>query len=273
LGCWLRPGTLHAACGAAETLARLVARLRRAWPTAEIRVRGDNGVAAPALLSYCEGADLGYAFGYAANPVLQRKSEHWLKEVEPVHHFYGYRDPVMQRYEEITDYQAQSWEQPRRIVAKVEVTPSGSQRRFVVTNLGEPPREVYRDFYVKRGAVPEQPIGQLKNGLRADRLSSCGCCANALKLLCAVVAYALTALYREACAGVEEVGKADLPTLREQYGKVPAEVYAEATAVRVSLPAGWENGPVWDQTLQAVGRHAAELRQVGEPPGAPGQAS
>ena len=43
------------------------------------------------------------------------------------------------------------------------------------------PEVVYRQVYVQRGAVPEQPIGQMKNGLRCDRLSSCGSCANALR--------------------------------------------------------------------------------------------
>jgi hypothetical protein len=32
---------------------------------------------------------LGYAFGYAANPVVQRKSEHWLAEAERIHRFHG----------------------------------------------------------------------------------------------------------------------------------------------------------------------------------------
>ena len=32
LACWLRPGTLHAACGAVDVLGRLVGRLREAWP-------------------------------------------------------------------------------------------------------------------------------------------------------------------------------------------------------------------------------------------------
>jgi hypothetical protein len=238
-----------------------------------IRVRGDNGVAVPAVLDYCEEASLGYAFGYNANEVLQRRSAQWLAEVELVHHFYGYRDPHMQRYEQINDYQAGSWEQPRRIVAKIEATPAGSQRRFVVTNLSEPAREVYRDFYAQRGAVPEQPIGQLKNGLSADRLSSCSFCANSFKLLVAVAAYALVALYRQACAGIDEVAKADVATLRSRYWKVPAEVRREARRVRVSLPGGWENRQLWQQTLQAIGQHAGVLQQVGEPPGPTQQAS
>lgn len=273
LNCWLRPGTLHPACGAVDLLAALVKRLRLAWPEVDLRVRGDNGLASPLLMDYCEKANLGYAFGYATNPVLQRKSEHWLAEVERVHHFYGYRDPQMQRFESIGDYQAGSWPQPRRIVTKIEVTPVGSQRRFVVTNLEASAREVYQEFYVQRGEVPEQPIGELKNGLCADRLSSSGFCANALKLLFVVAAYALVVLYREACAGVEAVAKATVQTLRSQYWKVPGEVVRRNRIVQVNLPRDWENRSVWEQTLLAVGRHATTLLSVGEPPGVSPQAT
>lgn len=273
LACWLRPGTMHAACGARDVLAGLVERLRQAWPGLDVRVRGDCAYSVPALLDYCDEAKLGYAFGYAQNAVLERRSAHWLAEVELVHRHYGYREPHMQRYEQITDYQAQSWPRPRRVVVKVEVTPVGSQRRFVVTNLQEPERQLYRDFYVQRGSVPEQPIGELKNGLRADRLSSCGFCANALKLLVAVAAYALVVLYREACAGVAGVANADVQTLRSRLWKVPAEVRQEARRVRVSLPGSWPERSVWEQTLQAVGQYVGQLQQVGEPPGPPPQAS
>lgn len=273
LNCWRRPGTMHPACGGVDLLEALVKRLRRAWPEVDIRVRGDNGLASPLLMDYCEKANLGYAFGYATNPVLQRKSQHWLAEVELVHGFYGRRDPHLQRFESIGDYQAESWPAPRRVVAKIEVTPQGSQRRFVVTNLKETARQVYQEYYVRRGEVPEQPIGELKNGLSADRLSSGGFCANALKLLVAVAAYALVVLYREACAGVEEVAKATVETLRSQYWKVPAEVVQGEGVVRGSLPGDWEYRPLWEQTLAAVRRHATTLPPVGEPPGATRQAT
>ena len=148
------------------------------------------------------------------------------------------------------------------------MTPAGSQRRFVVTNLEEPERAVYQEFYVGRGDVPERPIGQLKNGLSADRLSAGGFCANALKMLVAVVAYALVVLYREACCEVEEVANAEVDTLRSRLWKVPAELRSLGEGVRLSLPADWEYAGTWGQTLQAVRHHAERLRQVGEPPGA-----
>jgi prophage DNA circulation protein len=60
-----------------------------------------------------------------------------LADVELYHPFYGHRESVVQRFESLAEYQAESWPHPRRMVAKIEVTPVGSQRRFVVTNLEE----------------------------------------------------------------------------------------------------------------------------------------
>jgi len=137
----------------------------------------------------------------------------------------------------------------------------------VVTNLPEPAKHLYQDFYVQRGDVPERPIGELKNGLSADRLSSCGFCANALKMLVTVTAYALVVLYRQACSAVQGVGHADVQTLRERLGKVPAEVVRRGGVVRVSMPCDWEQKETWEQSLLAVREHAARLKQVGEPPG------
>src|SRR5262249_6564643 len=160
--------TVHASCGAVAILTALVERLRVAGPGVVIRLRDDNGFGVPAVYDFCEQQRLPYAIGYARNPVLQQATAQALHEVKLYYAVYGDRDPWVQRFEEIREYQAQSWPTPRRIMAKVERTPQGSQRRFVVTNLPDPPEVVYRDCYLRRGAVPEQPIGELKNGLRAE---------------------------------------------------------------------------------------------------------
>src|SRR5262249_58387650 len=165
---------------------------------------------------------LPYAIGYASNPVLQRATDGAAADIELYYAFYGRRDPWVQRFEEVRGYQADTWDRPRRIVAKIERTPQGSRRRFVVTNLTDHPEAVYRDFYVRRGAIPEQPIGELKNGLRADRLSASGFCANSLRLLLHLVAYAIVVLFREAAAALPEVATASVGTLRQRLWKVGA---------------------------------------------------
>lgn len=145
------------------------------------------------------------------------------------------------------------------MVAKVERTPPGSQRRFVVTNRTAKPDAVYRDVYVKRGAVPEQPRGELKNGLRADRLSAAGFCANAWRLLVHVVAYALVVLFRQANAAVPEVAPAEVGTLRQRLWKAPAVVVTSARRVVLRLSVGGPLRAVFGRVVQAVAAFVARL--------------
>ncbi len=262
LAAWLRPGTVHAACGAVEVVQALVTRLRQAWPHVVIKVRGDTGLAVPRLYDYCEDAGLTYALGFAGNAVLHRATATALADLQLYYAFYGRWDPHVQRFESIRDYQAESWRQPRRIVAKVEINPQGSQRRYVVTNLEQPADEVYRDFYVQRGAVPEQPIGELKNGLQADRLSACGFCANSWRLLLHVVAYAIVVLFREANAAVPEVATAQVSTLRQRLWKVGAVVVVTAGQIVFHVSSSWAGRGVWERVRAAVCVFVTSLREV-----------
>jgi hypothetical protein len=260
LAAWLRPGTVHASLGAAEILDVIVSKLRDAWPGVRIRVRSDNGLAVPAMYDYCEAHDLPYAFGYASNPVLQRRTEQALADLELYHAFYQHREPSVQRFESITDYQAESWPHPRRIVAKIEVLPQGSQRRFVVTDLEDTPENVYRCFYVQRGRVPEQPIGEMKNGLQADRLSACGFCANAFRLLVHTLAYAIVVLFREAAAAVPEVATATVSTLRQKLWKVGAVLVSSPRRLYFHMSETWPHWGLWGRVLAAVQGFVAEVR-------------
>jgi hypothetical protein len=252
LAAWLRPGTASGACGAVGVLEEIVAALRRAWPEVLILVRGDSSLAGPALYEFCEGQGLLYAFGYASNAVLQRRTERALWELELYHHFYGRREPHVQRFEVIEDYRAESWSRPRRVVCKVECTPQGSQRRFVVTNLSGQPAGIYRGFYVQRGEVPEQPIDELKNGLDAGRLSAHGFRANAYRLLLHVVAYGLVVLLREASAAIPEVATATVSTLRTSLWKVGAWVEQKGGGTWFHVAASWPGQQLWGRVQAAV---------------------
>src|SRR5262249_13778707 len=98
LGAWLRPGTAARPVGTVAALRSLVAALRRAWPGVVILVRGDSSLACPAVYECCEAEGLLYAFGYATNAVLQRQTEHALQELRLYYHFYGRREPHVQRF-------------------------------------------------------------------------------------------------------------------------------------------------------------------------------
>ena len=67
-------------------------------------------------------------------------------------------------------YQADSWEQPRPMIAKVEVTDLGLNRRFVVTNREDLSAEDLYEHYVDRGQA-ENFVKAFKKDLTLDRLS------------------------------------------------------------------------------------------------------
>ena len=124
-------------------------------------------------------------------------------------------------------------------------------------------RGIYHGFYVQRGAVPEKPIGELKNGLRMDRLSFHRFRANGLKLLEHTLAYALVVLHREAVAAVAEVVHAEVGTLRQRLWKVGAVVKTSVRRIWFHLSETWPHRHLFVQVYQAVCSFVAKLH--GEP--------
>jgi len=260
LAAWLRPGTVHASCGAVSTLRAIVAALRAAWPDVLILVRGDTGMAVPELYEFCEAEGLLYVFGYGSNAVLKRRTETALSDLETYYACYQHREPEVQRFGVIEDYQAEGWLRPRRIVAKLEINRHGVNRRFVVTNLSGQGQGIYHGVYVQRGAVPEQPLGEMKNGLQMDRLSFHRFRANSLKLLEHTLAYALVVLHREATAAVPEVAKAAVSTLRQKLWKVGAVVKTSVRRIWFHVSETWPHRELFVRVCQAVQDFVQSLR-------------
>lgn len=263
LGAWLRPGTVHASCGAAATLQTLIAKLQTAFPGVRILVRGDTGFAIPEMYEFCEGEGLWYVFGYGTNEVLKARTDPWLADLEEYYYWYHHREPHVQRFEVINDYQAQTWSRPRRIIAKIEINPQGTNRRFLVTNLPGNPKSIYQRVYVKRGDVPESPIGELKKGLFGDRLSSHHFRANAMKLVEHMIAYALVVLYREAVAdAVPELAKAEVSTWRQQLWKVGARVVTTGRRIWFQLSETWPFRSLWIRAHEAASAFVEQLQHL-----------
>lgn len=266
LGGYLRPGTAHDSWGAADALREIVAQLRQVWPNVPILVRGDTGFALPDLYDFCEAENLPYALGYATNEVLKRRTQHLLNLAQAKFDLYADKQ---QLFTTIQDYQAGTWPHPRTIVAKVEVMPQGINRRFVVTNMDDAPHVIYHGFYVKRGDVPERPIGELKNGLQIDRLSSHRFLANAFTLQCHLLAYALVVLFREALKEVTEVAHVEVATLRGQIFKVGAVVQTSVRRIWFHFSSTWPRRALFLRICQALDDFAAQLLPpppAGQPP-------
>ena len=189
LAAWWRPGTAHASWGAIDVLQDIVPALRAAFLDIEIVFRADTGFAMLEIYEYLEAENLKYVIGDATNAKLIRETELLQNYVQAIAEMY---DEPCCRFQEIRDYQADSWDRSRRILAKFEITAAGGpNRRFVVTNLNDSPSVVYHGCYVQRGHYPERGIQELKHGLAMDRLSSHRFLANTFTRQCHVLALAI----------------------------------------------------------------------------------
>jgi hypothetical protein len=214
------------------------------------------------MYEYCEREGLLFAFGYASNQVLKDRTDSQLADLETYYHWYGEREPEVQRFEAIEDYQAEGWSRPRRIIVKLEINRYGTNRRFVITNLTWEPRGVYRGFYVQRGDVPEKPIRELKHGLEMDRLSCHGFRANGLRLLEHVLAYAIVVLYRGAtAAAVPEMATAEVNTWRARLWKVGAIVETSARRIWFRLSETWPLRDLWVRVHEAAMQFVHDLQR------------
>ena len=266
LGGHLRPGTAHDSWGVVEVLREIVAQLRATWPDVPIFVRGDCGFALPEVYDFCEAENLSYALGFSVNEVLKRRTQLLLNLAQARFDLYEEKQQFFTRF---CDYQAGTWPHPRPVVAKVEVMPQGVNRRFVVSNINDTPQAIYHGFYVKRGNVPERPIGELKNGLAIDRLSSHRFLANAFTLQCHLLAYALVVLFREANEEVPEVATAEVATLRGQLFKVGAVVQVSVRRIWFHFSSTWPRRQLLMRICEAIDRFVAQLipaETAGVPP-------
>ena len=182
-GAMLRPGNVHSAERWREVLEAVVKRYHEKG--VRLLFRADAAFAKPEVYEYLESRDTGYAMRLPANEVLQGNIRHLLKR--PVGR--PPKKPVV-RYHDFV-YQAQSWDIPRRVVAKVEWRQGELFPRvgFVVTNLNLPPEGVTH-FYNGRGTA-EQRIKEGKYALNWTRLSCHRFVANQVRLWLFVLAYNL----------------------------------------------------------------------------------
>jgi hypothetical protein len=180
----LRPGRVHGSRFAVLVLRRLLRKLRAAWPAVAVELRADSGFAVPRLYAWCEANTVGYTIGLIPNSALAALAAPLLAEARAQSEA---RDGAKVRLAGEARYQAGSWPIPRRVVFKAEVLDKGPNTRFVVTTRTDEPLAVY-DWYVDRGE-PENWVKDLKNALRADRLSDHRFWANAFRLLLHAAAY------------------------------------------------------------------------------------
>lgn len=229
----LRAGNTHSGHRSVALLKRLVGRLREAYPEATLFFRADAGFALPEMYEFLEANDVRYVIGLITNDRLRGRVSELAATVEERFQEKG------QKQREFTSFwhRAGSWPVSRRVAAKVERLDKGLNQRFVVTNLGLEPHLVYDWIYTPRGEA-ENRIKELKNQLKADRLSCHRFKANQFRLLLHTLAYGLFLLLRRHLEDTE-LETAQVDTIRLKLLKIGARVRQTARRIWFHLASGY----------------------------------
>jgi hypothetical protein len=224
--CALWPGNVHSADGWRAVLELVIARYREA--VQRLYFRGDAAFANPEMYEFLEAENIGYTIRLPANNVLQSRIGYLLKR--PV----GRPPQEVRCYYASIAYRAQSWNKPRRVVAKVEWHPGELYPRvgFIVTNLARRVERVVA-FYNHRGTC-EQYINEGKNAIKWTRLSCRTFAANAVRLQLHVLAYNLGNFMRT-LAMPKGSEPWSLTSLREKLIKIGAKVVSHGRYVTFQL--------------------------------------
>jgi hypothetical protein len=241
----LRNGNVASADEWRAVLEPVVARYR----DLDIRkyFRGDAAFAIPELYVFLEAERYRYAIRLKSNAVLERHIQHLL--TRPVGR--PPKKPVV-RYHEFM-YQAASWDQIRRVVAKVEWHEGELFPRvgFIVTNMGGGAASVVW-FYNLRGTA-EQWIKEGKNAVKWTKLSCHDFADNQVRLQLFALAYNLGNFLRR-LALPPAVKQWTLTTLREKLIKIGAKVVRHSKYVRFQLAEVAVPRRLFAAILERIGR-------------------
>jgi len=250
--CLLRAGNAVAKIGCLSLLKRLLPRLRKAFPTAKIRIRLDAGFTGPELYEFFEAEGLEYVVCMGKNSVLLRSAEPLMA---PLREALQAGDDIIPRFGECR-YAAGSWNRERRVIIKADIAlhPGREPKdnpRFIVTNLKTTPKFIYRKVYCARGDI-ENRIKELKTGLEIDRTSCTSFKANQLRVLMTAAAYVLMQelrlhARRTGCA------RAQINTLRLRLLKLGAWIESSVRRIVLHLPTSTPYADDWRRIARSVG--------------------
>ena len=244
-GAVLRPGNVHSADGWKEFINPIVERYLKL--AVRLLFRADAAFAKPGIFEYLETRHIGYAIRLPANEVLQKEIAHLL--VRPTE--WPSQKPIVSYHDFV--YQAQSWNVPRRVVAKVEWHQGELFPRvgFIVTNLSYPTKGIV-SFYNGRGTA-EQWIKEGKYALNWTRLSCHKFVANQVRLWLFILAYNLGNFFRR-LALPEAIKSWSLTSIQTRLIKIGGRLVRHARRLVFQLAEVMVTREMFDEMLERIGR-------------------
>jgi Transposase DDE domain group 1 len=228
----LRSGKTPSGIEVRTILKHVIARIRRHWPKVDILVRGDSHYGRDEAMSWCEANGIDYIFGLAGNDVLAAMLRPAADALCVKRAVSG--APKLRRCSKLR-YGAKSWDEPRRVIARLEATALGLDVRYVVTSLEGSAKHLYQTIYCARGQA-ENFIKLHKAQLASDRTSCRDPRANQMRLILHTAAYWLLHTLRAAAPKRSSWRTAEFTTLRLRLIKIAARVVEGAARIRLWLP-------------------------------------
>ena len=244
-GAVLRPGNVHSADGWKEFINPIVERYLKL--AVRLLFRADAAFAKPEIYEYLETRHIGYAIRLPANEVLRKEIAHLL--VRPTE--WPSQKPIVSYHDFV--YQAQSWNVPRRVVAKVEWHQGELFPRvgFIVTNLSYPTKGLV-SFYNGRGTA-EQWIKEGEYALNWTRLSCHKFVANQVRLWLFILAYNLGNFFRR-LALPEAIKSWSLTSIQTRLIKIGGRLVRHARRLVFQLAEVMVTREMFDEMLERIGR-------------------
>ena len=233
----LRRANIDASAGAADEVARIVARIRERWPEVEIVLRADSGFAREGLMAWCETNGVDYVFGLARNTRLSDRLQPALDLAEARVRESGQPARLFTEFRYRT---RKTWSRRRRVVGKAEWLQAGATPRFVVTSLSAAAigrRDLYETLYCARGDM-ENRIKECQLDLFADRTSAQTMRANQLRLWFASMAYVLLAALRRIALPHTRLARATCGSILLKLLKIGAQLRLSTRRIRIAMASG-----------------------------------
>jgi hypothetical protein len=226
---YLRPANIDGAKHSRAILKLLVTRLRQSWPQVKIVFRADSGFCRWRMMRWCDRHGVDYLVGLARNAVLERQGRALMDEAQARYEATAGKQRLFDEF----SYAADTWDRPRRVIAKAEFGPQGDNPRFVVTSLAGDPQDLYDRVYCQRGEA-ENRIKEQQLGLFADRTSCHAFLANQFRVLLSAAAYVLVETLRRVGLAGTELASAQVGTIRLKLLKIGGRIVRSVRRVVVA---------------------------------------
>lgn len=231
----LRPGKTPSGEEAANILAHVVKRIRKHWPKVRMLIRGDSHYGTGLVMDTLERMDCEYILGFAINEKLRVIAEPWKRSCEARRDVLGAK---VRRFHQLQYQSRTRWSRPRKVIARVEATVTGSDARFILTNLQGKAKALYEKVYCARGNA-ENLIKDLKRATRSDKTACHRWQANQFRLFLHIGAYWLLHGLRRAAPKRSLWRGATFETIRRAFVKIAVRVEEKGTRVRLAFPASY----------------------------------